>query len=581
MKIRPGRGSQIPEMLVLGLSLLVVLAIVLLSYRSGHDAHLAEEQRRTSHDIDRLNTTLLSTLKDAETGQRGFLLTGQEQYLAPYNHAVSDIPRLLEGYKAAALSRPDQMARMRNIEPVIAEKLLELKTTVELRRSNRLAEALALVDSNHGKTLMDQIRAGCADIAQAAEEQLVQFDAEATQSALALRRVSTGGSAVLFVFLAFSTITIFRGMRRRDELFSQAYAGEKLLAATLSGIADGVIATDSQGRVTFINPVAQQLIGRDEQGTLGVVITEVFPIVNETTRLTVDNPVEKALLHGMAVGLANHTNLISKSGEEIPIDDSAAPLWDENGNLVGAVLVFRDISARRQAEQRLENAKEELQLFVDTTAHDLRSPLNSVSAMAELLAQKYQGQLGPDGQELIGFIGKGISRVKNLLEDLLAFAQASHFDETTAPSISLEEPFQSALENLKTEIEKTAAAITSGGLPVVAIQEAHALLLFQNLIGNAIKYRGDEAPRIHVRAEQNDGSWFVAVSDNGIGIEPHYSEQVFKAFKRLHGDDRPGTGIGLAICQKIVNRYGGRIWVESDGRKGSTFRFTIPRRDRH
>jgi len=579
MKIHRGRRSRIPEAVVLGASLLVVLTIVVLSYRSGRAARLAEEQRKISQDIERLNAMLLSTLKDAETGQRGFLLTGQEQYLEPYNQAVSAIPKLLEHFRAAALSRPDQVARIGNIQPAVAEKLSELKTTVELRRSNRLAEAIALVGSNHGKTLMDQIRAGCADIAQAAEEQSARFDAEATQSARNLRRVSTGGGVLLFLFLAFSTITIFRGMRRRDELFSQAHANEKLLAATLSGIADGVIATDAQGRVTFINPVAQRLTGWNEQDALGIAITQVFLIVNETTRLKVDNPVEKALFDGMPVGLANHTNLISRSGQEIPIDDSAAPLKNENGNLVGAVLVFRDISARRLVEQRLVNTKEELQLFVDTAAHDLRSPLSSVSAMAELLAQKYQGQLGSDGQELIGFIGKGIGRVRNLLEDLLAFAQASHFDETAAPLISLEGPFQAALENLKTEIEKSAAALTSSGLPVVAMQEAHALLLFQNLVGNAIKYCGDKTPCIHVRAEQNHRSWLLAVSDNGIGIERQYAEQIFKPFKRLHGDDCPGTGIGLAICQKIVNRYGGRIWVESDGREGSTFHFTIPRRE--
>ena len=195
-------------MLVLGLSLLVVLTIVVLSYRSGRAARLAEEQRKISQDIERLNATLLSTLKDAETGQRGFLLTGQEQYLEPHNQAVSAIPGLLERLRAAALSRPDQAARIRNIQPAAAEKLGEMKTTIELRRSNRLAEAMALVDSNHGKTLMDQIRAGCADIAQAAEEQSARFDAEATQNARNLRRVSTGGGVLLFLFLAFSTITI-------------------------------------------------------------------------------------------------------------------------------------------------------------------------------------------------------------------------------------------------------------------------------------------------------------------------------------------------------------------------------------
>jgi signal transduction histidine kinase len=137
-------------------------------------------------------------------------------------------------------------------------------------------------------------------------------------------------------------------------------------------------------------------------------------------------------------------------------------------------------------------------------------------------------------------------------------------------------PFQSALENLKADIERTGATIISEPLPVAVMHEAHAIQLFQNLIGNAVKYRGGERPRIHVRARQKDGEYLIEVADNGIGIDPQFVEQIFKPFKRLHGDEHPGSGIGLATCQKIVNGYGGRIWAESAPGQGTKFFFALP-----
>jgi PAS domain S-box-containing protein len=566
----------VPEAIMLGMSLLVVCAVALLSYRSGEAEGVAEQQRNVAEEIVRVDASLLSDIKDAETGERGFLLTGQESYLAPYSQAVRNLPQVLQHFQTLTASQPDLAVRFRKIEPLVAAKLAGLKTNIDLRRENRLSEALAILDTNRGEKYMDEIRAIGGEIEQSALTRLNGFELHAQQSASNLRQLSIGGSALLAVFLVFSTITIVRGMARRDELFSQAYAGEKLLAATLEGIADGVIATDAEGRITFINPVAQKLTGWSEPEAVARSIQEVFAIVNESTRAKVDNPLEQALAQGMAAGLANHTNLISKAGVDVPIDDSAAPLKDEQGKIIGAVIVFRDISAKRRAETQLRNANQELQQFVDGAAHDLRSPLNSVNAMAQMLAERYSAQLGPRGQELIGYISGGTSRMKKLLDDLLAFARASHFDESTAPPVSLEGPFQEALENLKVEIERTGAKVTSEPLPVVGIQETHALQLFQNLIGNGIKYHGEEAPRIHIRTEQKNGEWVIAVADNGIGLEPEYLDQIFKPFKRFHSDEYPGSGIGLATCRKIVKGYDGRIWAESVPGKGSTFYVALP-----
>ena len=549
---------------MLGVSACLVLAILALSSVSAKRSERAQQQEDLSRTIAALNTSLLSALKDAETGQRGYLLTGRDEYLAPYNDALNSIPPLLRDLDTLSLNT------------LVSEKLAELKATIDLRRANRFQDALAVVETDRGKALMDEIRWRCDRADRIQTDRAAQFNAEAAKSALNLRVIATVGSVLLLAFLGLSTVTVFRGMKRREEMLDRVYASEKLLVTTLSGIADGVIAADADGRITFINPVAQQLTGWRESEAIGVPVDRVFKIVHETTRFEADNPLEKAISQGVVVWLGDHTNLISKSGQELPIDDSAAPLKDEEGNIIGAVLVFRDITARREAEKRLHNANQELQQFVDAAAHDLRSPLNSVKSMAELLERRFHDQLGPEGNEVTGYMTRGLDRMRQLLDDLLEFARSSHFDSTETPAIPLQSALESALDNLKSEIERTGAQVTHSAMPVAQIQEAHALQLFQNLISNAIKYAGGKPPIIHIRSEQNGSHSQISVSDNGIGIRPEFAKTIFKPFKRLHGEELPGSGIGLATCEKIVNGYGGRIWMESTPGSGAIFYFTLP-----
>jgi PAS domain S-box-containing protein len=562
---------------MLAIALVTAIAIAFFSQRSGSATRVAEEQRSISQEVLRLNSRLLETLEDAETSQRGFLLTGNDLYLQPYQSAIAEIPRVLERFRVIAKQRPDIATDLKRLDPLIAAKLSALETTIDLRRANRLSEALQVVDTARGAAYMEQVRLISGRIDQIAQRRQAMFEAEAWSSVRTLRIFSTGGSVLLAGFLVVATITIFSGMRRRDELARKALAGEKLLATTLSGIADGVIATDAQAHISFINPVAQNLTGWSGQEATGVPINDVFVIVNETTRVRVDNPLEKAIAQGVVMGLANHTNLISRSGTDIPINDSAAPLRDEDGNIMGAVIVFRDISERRRAEDQLRASNAELQQFVDGAAHDLRAPLNSVTTLTQLLDQRLDTEVGPEARRVIGYIADGIERMQRLLEDLLQFARASHFDERSAKLLSFDAAVQSAIQNLKTLIDQTGAEVIFDSLPVVPVHETHAIQLLQNLIGNAIKYRSADRPRVQIRAEKHDSEWLISVADNGIGIGSQYVETVFMPFKRLHTDQAyPGSGIGLATCRKIVSGYGGRIWAESEPGKGSTFKFTLP-----
>ncbi len=577
------RLSLAPEAGILCISMLVVVAIGTLSYINAGRLERATEELRITRGIESVNRELLSALTDAETGQRGFLLTGQEVFLEPYTHALTVIPGLLKGLERLTLSRPDQRERFKAMEPLVAAKLQEMKQTIELRRANNSAEALAVVSAGTGKGIMDELRSHSDTIDQAAEERLARFRLLADANSSRLRIVSTAGSALLLVFLVVSAITIFRGIERREDLFRQCHASEKKLAITLSSIADGVISTDAAARITFLNPVAQQLTGWKLEECLGLHISEAFRIVNEMTREKVENPLERALAEGNTVGLANHTKLIARDGNELFIDDSAAPIRNEAGDIIGAVLVFRDISERRESERELaesalalQRSNEELQQFAFAASHDLRSPLNSVNVVAQLIAKRFSDKLGQDGAEMIEFISDGVSRMGRLIEDLLALAKASQIDRDSAVSCSMHDAFEIACQNLKSEIQATGASITCAPLPVVAVRQTHLVQVLQNILSNGLKYRSALPPRIQVTAERRNSEWIIAITDNGIGIPPQYAEQVFQPFKRLHGQGYEGSGIGLSTCNKIVAGYGGRIWVESEEGQGATFYFSLP-----
>jgi PAS domain S-box-containing protein len=577
MKSRPYRSlSRVPIIVMLTISSIMVALMAGLSWKNGRDSAIAIEESAISRGIQNAAEDLLSTVKDAETGQRGYLLTGNEQYLDSYNSAVAQISTILSRLREAAAARPDQAERDKALEPVVLAKMSELAATVELRRSQGLSSALKIVETDQGKHHMDDIRGKCLSIRDAADRRVATYSAIAETSGRRMRVVGTAGSLILLGFLAISAVTVLRGLALREDLYHQATSNAELLRVTLSSIGDAVIATDAASRITFINPVGQELTGWTEADAIDVPMDEVFRIINEATRVPVPNPAEKAMRTGTVVGLANHTILITKQGKEISIDDSGAPIRNPDGAIVGAILVFRDISERRLSERQLKQSNEQLQQFVTAAAHDLRAPLTSASVFSELLARQLAGQIDAEKQQTLGYVQSGVRRILRLVDDLLAYAQASHFELEKGERASLQTVLNVVIENLRSDIESSASTITGETLPVVAAHEAHMVQLLQNLIGNALKYRGSAPPAVRVSCKSAESEWVVSVNDNGIGIEQRFALEIFKPFKRLHGEDRPGSGIGLATCHKIVSGYRGRIWVESESGKGSTFFFSLP-----
>jgi PAS domain S-box-containing protein len=352
----------------------------------------------------------------------------------------------------------------------------------------------------------------------------------------------------------------------------------------LEAAPDAMVVVNQSGEIVLLNVQAEKQFGYHRDELLGQRVKNIVP-EGFAERLIADalRSAEDALAQqiGMGIELTGRR----KNGSEFPIEIMLSPLESAEGVLVTAAI--RDISVRKKSEEHLvktvgelKRSNDELQQFAYVASHDLQEPLRMVASYTQLLAKRYKGRLDSDADEFIAFAVDGSIRMQGLVQDLLVYSRAGT-NGKVLHEISSENALKEALTNLRATMEESGAIVTHDSLPTITTDDTQLVQVFQNLVGNAIKYHGLKAPLVHVSAKKNGGNeWIFSVRDNGLGIDPQYFERIFILFQRLHGPrEFKGTGIGLAICKKMLERLGGRIWVESQPEKGSTFYFALPERD--
>jgi PAS domain S-box-containing protein len=424
------------------------------------------------------------------------------------------------------------------------------------------------------------------DIEQRRPEEILRLTAACGRHEEQDMRVRKDGSR----FLASLTLTALRDRNGNLRGFSEfshdltkVKESETKYRGLLEAAPDAMVVVNPGGEIVLLNVQAEKQFGYRRDELVGQQVKNIIP-EGFAERLIADDLRSAADALGQQIGTGIELIGRRKDGSEFPIEIMLSPLESAEGILVTAAI--RNISVRKNAEEHLvktvgelKRSNEELQQFAYVASHDLQEPLRMVASYTQLLAKRYKGRLDSDADEFIAFAVDGSTRMQGLIHDLLSYSRAGT-NVMPLLRISSESVFKEALGSLRVTIEESGAVVTHDSLPAIVTDGTQLAQVFQNLIGNAIRYQGAQVPRVHVSATRKGSEWIFAVRDNGLGIDPQHFERIFVLFQRLHGPTEfKGTGIGLAICKKMLEGLGGRIWVESQPKKGSTFFFALPEKE--
>jgi PAS domain S-box-containing protein len=563
---------------VLGfLALLMVLAINAVVMRHQVDTQIeAHDWVLHTQQVLLELTRIESLLTEAESGQRGFLYTNDEQYLEPYNRAIGEVDSHIGRVAQLTADNPMQKARIPQLQALAQQKLNELAETLKLYRAGDAQAAKALVDTDAGLYTMQKLR----NLLGKMQQEEISLQAQRTRTyASSARRTILGiyaTSLAAALGLGFLALYILREIRLREKHGEQIRQREEWFRVTLTSIGDGVIATDGKGRVTFINPIAEQLAGTSLTQCKGRDVQSALPLFNETTQKPVDNPVTIVMQKGVIVGLANHTVLKRPDGTTIPIEDSAAPIRDDKGKLIGVVLVFRDASKERYAQEILRKTEKlaAASRLAATVAHEINNPLEAVGNLIWLakatpnVPQEAVGHLQLAEQEL--------NRVSHITRQTLGFYRESG----TLDSVEISEVVESVLNIFDNKLKSKKIRVQKQLQRCeVAGRTGELRQLISNLISNAIDATGTGGSvHLEVTCVENGSGPVIQVSveDDGPGLDPRHSEQIFEPF--FTTKTNVGTGLGLWVSKQIVERHGGSIHAEPRGRnlKGARFTVSLP-----
>ncbi|HZF41723.1 MAG TPA: CHASE3 domain-containing protein [Blastocatellia bacterium] len=581
-----------------GLVLAILLINALISYRATRK--LIDNERLVTHSYEVIAQLegIMDTMDDAETGERDYLITGEESYLKSYQSAVGAIHARVSRLGQLTTDDANQQARLPELERQIADRLDNLKSRIDWRKGGHAEVARQFVLSGAGEHRIDGLRQDVSGMESEENDLLKQRSEELKASgrdSFLTDFVANLIACALLSSVSYITISDVTARKRAEEALRQQ---REWLQVTLSSIGDAVIATDTNGAITFLNPVAESLTRWKQEESQGQQLREVFNIVNEQTRQTVENPALRAMREGLIVGLANHTVLIAQDGTETPIDDSGAPIKGAEGKIIGAVLIFRDITERRLVEEersklltseraareKAEAASRSKDEFVAMISHEIRSPLNSILGWAQMLRRGKFDQA--ETARAVEIIERNARSQSQLIEDLLDISRVITGKLTlNVRSVELAQILESALDSIRPAAEakdiRLQARLESRG-SMVSGDPNRLQQVVWNLLSNAVKFTPRHG-RVDVsleRLERVDSQLQITVSDSGVGINPEFLPFVFDRFSQANTTSERkygGLGLGLAIVRHLVELHGGTVRADSLGEgQGATFTVTLP-----
>jgi PAS domain S-box-containing protein len=508
-------------------------------------------------------TTVESLLADAETGQRGFLYTGELRYLAPYNTALAQLTPHIDKLAELTADNPQQQPRIPALRALVQQKLDELQKTITLFEAGKREEARTEVLTDRGRQIMQDLR-GLTDQMRNDESALEATRLEAvrrsTTSLIATMYLTTALAVIGLVLLAFY---ILREMVQREKHAAEIRQREEWFRVTLGSIGDAVIATDERGKVIFMNAIAEDLTGIPLAQARGQAVHKVFPIFNEQTRKPVDNPVAKVLELGRVMGLANHTVLQRADGKIIPIEDSAAPIYDDQKRLRGVVMVFRDVTLEKQAQDVMRKAEKLAAAgrLAATVAHEINNPLEAVGNLIYIVRNS------PGlSQEITGYLAMAeteLERVSHITRQTLGFYR----DSSVPEPVQVRSVVESVLRLYDNKMRSKGISVELNQVdspPVLGLQ-GELKQLIANLVSNAAdavgrggRIRISIAPAVRERSRGVE----ISVADNGPGVAAENRMHIFEPFFTTKQD--VGTGLGLWVSKEIAERHGGSIQLNAN-----------------
>ncbi len=521
----------------------------------------------------------LALLEDAETGQRGYLYTGDLQYLEPYNRASAQLDEQLRQLSSLAAEDPVQVGNAATVRRLAHQKLDELASTISLFRAGKKDEARQLVLTDLGIDTMNSLR---RVLGQMEKEEESLEDIQSVAYERSVRR--TVGSiylatGVAILGLAIVAHFILRQRHMRETYTRQLRAREEWFRVTLQSIGDGVIATDEKGKITFLNPIATALTGVPLEEALQRDIHEVFPIFNEHSGAVAENPVQRVMSLGLVVGLANHTVLRHRKGHLTAIEDSAAPIRDDRDRIIGVVLVFRDATGERRSQELMRRAEKlaTAARLSATVAHEINNPLEAVINLV-FLAKMLPGA-PPEIIEKLDLAEQELDRVSHIARQTLGF-----YRESSVPARTEIRPLLDSVLNIyanKIRTKEIQAECITDDCPAFYCIQGELKQLVANLVANAIDAVGSKG---HIRITANllrstaNSSIEVIIQDDGPGINGDVAERIFEPFFTTKKD--VGNGLGLWVAREIAVRLGGSLALAPDSvskrLRGAVFVLRIP-----